>query len=94
MIKKLKAKILAVLGVGAGGIGLAGAWGACHTICMAAIAALAAVGITVTGMPLAFAMDPKFYIPFLVVGIALIGASVYMWQKQSKGRCVVRKKRK
>lgn len=90
MISKIKAWLVGTLGIGVGGVGLAGAWCACHTICTAAIAALATVGITITGMPLAFAMDPKFYIPFLLVGIALIGTSIYMWQKQRKGSCSVK----
>lgn len=78
-----------ILGIGGGVLaagGGAGAWGVCHTICTAAIVALGAVGITVTGMPLMFLNNPYVYVPLFVVGIGLMGVSIYFW-KRSKTCC-------
>ena len=70
-------KITAVIGAGFAGLGAAGAFGLCHTICMAVIAGLAMVGITITGMPLMFLND--YYPVFVVIGLGLIGLSVYLY---------------
>lgn len=78
----IKEKILGVLGIGTGGLGGAGAIGACHALCTGAISALGLIGISVTGMPLMFLNQPKFYIPFIVVGVGLIGASVYLYKNK------------
>jgi len=81
LYNRIKAKVaaLATLGSAFIGIGALGAFGVCHTICEVAIAALAVFGITVIGMPFAFLQDPKFYVPFLVVGVASIAGSVYLY---------------
>ena len=90
MIKKIKnkigKKIAAFAGAGGliGGAGALGAFGACHTICMAVIAGLAVLGITVIGMPFLFMENPAFYIPFSVVGVALLGLSGYIWYDSNK----------
>ena len=51
---------------------------------MAVIAGLAVLGITVIGMPFLFMENPAFYIPFSVVGVALLGLSGYIWYDSNK----------
>jgi len=46
------------------------------------------------GIPLAFTMDPKFYIPSIIIGVTLIGTSIYMWKKQRKCHCIIKKRKK
>lgn len=75
------------LGGVAGAAGAAGAFGSCHVICTAAIAVLVALGITVTGMPLFFLMNPNVYIPLLVVGIASIVLSIYLFVRSRRSCC-------
>lgn len=85
----LKEKILGIFGLGAGSLGSAGAFGACHALCTGAVSALGLIGISITGMPLMFLNQPKFYIPFIIVGIGLIGASIYLYR--NKKCCELRK---
>lgn len=84
MIKGFKKRILGMGIIGGffttlGGIG---AFGVCHTICQLIIIALAAVGITFIGMPLAFLADPKFIILFFIIGLFFFGAAIYFWRKR------------
>lgn len=70
------------------GLGGAGAFGVCHTICQIAIVALAAVGITVIGMPLAFLQEPWFVgLSFGIGGIFL--ALAYFAYKNHRKMVVV-----
>ncbi len=78
-------KITAVIGAGFAGLGAAGAFGLCHTICMAIIAGLAVVGITITGMPLMFLQDS--YPIFIAIGLGFIGLSVYLYFRH-KNTCM------
>ena len=75
-------KLLGVSGGLVTGVGAAGAFGTCHALCTAAIAGLAAVGITITGMPLMFLQNPLFYVPFSLLGIGLLVTSVVVWKRQ------------
>ncbi|MEK7470866.1 MAG: hypothetical protein AAB622_02620 [Patescibacteria group bacterium] len=57
------------------GVGSLGAFGVCHTICQGIIIGLAAIGITIIGMPFAFLQEPWFMIlSFGIGGIFLIMA--------------------
>lgn len=76
-------KITAVVGAGFAGLGAAGAFGLCHAACMAIIAGLAMVGITITGMPLAFLQDA--YPIFIAIGLGFIGLSVYLYFRHKNG---------
>ena len=78
---------IATGGAAATGVGALGAFGLCHWICTAVIAALGIFGVTVTGMPLAFLNEPKYYLPFLVVGMLSLGASGYLFYRMRKKNC-------
>lgn len=84
-------KIIGILGLGTGGLGGAGAFGACHALCIGMASTLGLVGISFTGMPFMFLQEPKFYIPFITVGIGLIGGSIYFY-KNSKKCCEIKNK--
>lgn len=54
MIKYLKEKLAGIAGSVSGIASVLGSWQVCHTICLAIVALLAVIGITIVGMPLAF----------------------------------------
>lgn len=68
-------------------LGGLGAFGVCHTICQTIIVVLAAIGITIIGMPLAFLAEPWFIaISLAVGGVFLLGALVmYLRHRKMKG---------
>lgn len=68
-------------------LGGLGAFGVCHTICQTIIIVLAAIGITVIGMPLAFLAEPWFIaISFAVGGVFLLAAlAVFLRHRAMKG---------
>ncbi len=89
LYKRIKARVIALGAFGGvlGGVGALGAFGVCHSICVAAIGLLALFGITVIGMPFAFLQEPVFYIPFFVVGLASIAGSIYLYIKHRRMSC-------
>ena len=70
MLKNTKEKILQTSGSISGATSILGSWQVCHNICLGIIAVLAAIGITVTGMPLLFLT--KVAIPFWIAALALL----------------------
>jgi len=52
--KGLKERFLSIISSASGLMGVFSSWTVCHNVCTAAIALLAVIGITVTGMPLLF----------------------------------------
>lgn len=85
-LKKRIAKF-GVLGGVFTALGGLGAFGVCHTICQTIVIVLAAIGITVIGMPLAFLAEPWFIaISFVVGGSFLLAALVvYLRHRRMKG---------
>lgn len=85
-IKKRMAKF-GVLGGAFTTLGGLGAFGVCHTICQTLVIILAAIGITIIGMPLAFLAEPWFIvISFGVGGMFLLAALVvFLRHKRMKG---------
>ena len=65
----LKEKILSATSSASGLMGVFSSWTVCHNVCTAAIALLAIIGITVTGMPLLFLQSVA--VPFWVAAVAL-----------------------
>ncbi|MBI2145031.1 hypothetical protein HYU18_01775 [Candidatus Woesearchaeota archaeon] len=62
-----------LLSVGSGASGLMGifsSWAVCHNVCTAAIAFLAVMGVTVTGMPLLFLQSVA--VPLWTAAVALL----------------------
>lgn len=84
MLANLKKRILGfgIIGGFFTTLGGIGAFGVCHTICQGIIIALAALGITFIGMPLAFLADPKFIVFFFLVGFSFFGMAFYFWRRK------------
>lgn len=65
----LKEKFLSVISSLGSVMGVFSSWTVCHNVCTAAIALLAVIGITVTGMPLLFLQSVA--LPFWLAGLGL-----------------------
>lgn len=77
-LKKRIAKF-GVLGGVFTALGGLGAFGVCHTICQTIVIILAAVGITIIGMPLAFLAESWFVALSFAVGGAFLLAALAMF---------------
>ena len=75
--KTVVAETVGATGGTAGGLGAG--FAACHASCQSLIALLAFFGVTILGMPLAF-LEP-YSLPLLVVGLALMAYSFYVFKK-------------
>jgi ABC-type Na+ efflux pump permease subunit len=71
-------KVLGSLGLTSAGLGIVSLHNVCHLVCEGAIVALALIGITVVGMPLAFLQE--YTLLFAIMGIisSAIGISFYL----------------
>lgn len=67
-----------------GGVSFLGSYQICHNICLALVAALSLIGITIVGMPLLFLT--KVALPFWIVAIALLALTLVL--KQTKMACI------
>ena len=83
MQKYIKEKLVGATGSLSGAASILGSWQVCHNVCLALIALLAVIGITVTGMPLLFLT--KIAVPMWIIAVVLLG--VIMWLYQSK-KCI------
>lgn len=83
MLKVLKEKITSITSGTSGTLSLLGGYNVCHNICLAAIAGLALIGISVQGMPFAFLQD--FSIPLWSLGVGLLGVTGFLYVKK---KCV------
>lgn len=72
----LKEKILSLGSSVSGLMGVFSSWSVCHTVCTAAIALLALVGITVTGMPLLFLQS--LAVPFWTAAVILFAVLLFL----------------
>ncbi len=85
MVKKKinddKMKATGIIGSFSSILGVAGLYNVCHTICQVLIAVLAIIGITVTGMPLAFLQN--YRLPFSILGLlsSSFGMGFFYWTK-------------
>ncbi len=80
------ARLFGATGAATGGAGALGAFGVCHSICQAAIAALAVFGVSIGFMPLAkpMAFLEKYNAIFISLGILSILLSIYLFYRQRK----------
>ncbi len=62
-----------------------GSWQICHSVCLALIAALSVIGITLQGMPLLFLT--KIAVPVWIVAAALLGLALYFYFAK---RCIAK----
>ncbi|MBI2549835.1 hypothetical protein HYV83_01485 [Candidatus Woesearchaeota archaeon] len=78
--KGLKENIASTISGFSGLMGVFSSWTVCHNVCTAAIALLAIIGITVTGMPLLFLQSVA--VPFWTAAvILLIVLLILKWRK-------------
>ncbi len=89
--EKIKGKLAGIFGGTSIGLGALGAFGVCHTVCTAAISALAVFGIVVGGMPLFGPMQflEKYNYIFLTLGAISLAISIYWFIQMRKGKCVL-----
>src|SRR3989338_7216188 len=76
MIKSAKEKIIGSVGSVSGAASVLGSWQVCHNVCLGIIAALGLIGITLTGMPLAFLTN--IAIPMWSVAVVLLLITLYV----------------
>lgn len=81
----MKERLVSGVGSLSGAASVLGSWQVCHNLCLAAIAALSVVGITVTGMPFLFFTEIAVYVWSLAV--VLLGVTTYLYM--TKG-CISR----
>lgn len=72
----LKEKILSLTSSLSGLMGVFSSWTVCHNVCTAAIALLAIIGITVTGMPLLFLQGVA--VPFWTAAVILFAVLLFL----------------
>ncbi len=80
MIKTIKEKIIGSVGSVSGAASVLGSWQICHNVCLGIIAALGLIGITLTGMPLAFLTN--IAIPMWSAAVILLLATIYMHSRK------------
>lgn len=80
-MKKLYQKIVGYAGSASGGVSILGSWQLCHNICLGVIALLAAIGITVVGLPLMFL--ESISVPVWTMAVLLLGVTGYMTLKKT-----------
>lgn len=82
---KIPDRFIGATGSLSGAASVLGSWQICHSVCIALIALLSAVGITVAGMPLAFLT--KVAIPLWSIAVALL---VVLAILAARKRCISR----
>lgn len=80
MIKSAKEKVVGSVGSVSGAASVLGSWQVCHNVCLWIIAALGLIGITLTGMPLAFLTT--IAIPMWSAAVVLLLATIYMYYRK------------
>ncbi|NOZ81346.1 MAG: hypothetical protein GXP63_06775 [DPANN group archaeon] len=60
-----------------GAASILGSWQICHGVCLGIISLLGVIGITLTGMPLAFLT--KIAVPIWLIAVALLGVVLYFY---------------
>lgn len=82
---KFQERVLGASGSISGVASVLGSWQLCHSLCLAAIAALSVIGITITGMPFLFLTEIAVWV-WLVALVLLAGTALLYWKK----RCISR----
>ena len=80
MAKNLKEKLIGATGSVSGAASILGSWQICHNACLALIAALSLIGITVAGMPLLFLT--KIAVPVWSIAVILLVVTISIYLKK------------
>ncbi len=83
-IDEKKAKTITAANAAMGGLSIFSSYNVCHSACMALIAGLSAIGIMVSGMPLAFLIPYQIY--FWIFGIIILAVGTTLYVKM--GKCI------
>ncbi len=83
-IDSKKTKAIGAANVTMGGLSIFSSYNVCHSACMALIAGLSAIGIVVSGMPLAFLIPYQLY--FWIFGIIILAVGTALYFKM--GKCI------
>lgn len=75
----LEEKLSGAASASSGAMSFLGGYNVCHNICLALIAGLTIIGISIEGMPLAFLQE--YAVPFWLVAITLLGVTMYLYTK-------------
>jgi len=86
MIKNIKERIIGASGSVSGVASILGSWQVCHNICLAIVAILSIIGITVVGMPLLFLT--KLAVPFWTAAFILLLITYGLYIKK---KCISKK---
>ena len=78
MAENLKEKLIGATGSLSGAASIFGSWQGFHNACLALIAALSIIGITITGMPLLFLTKISVPIWSVAVILLLVTIGIYM----------------
>ena len=80
MAKNLKEKLIGATGSVSGAASILGSWQICHNVCLALIAALSLIGITIVGMPLLFLT--KIAVPVWSIAVILLVITIIIYLKK------------
>ena len=80
MAKNLKEKLIGATGSVSGAASILGSWQICHNLCLALIAALSLIGITIAGMPLLFLT--KIAVPVWSIAVILLVVTISIYLKK------------
>ena len=76
-------RVVGITGSVSGAASVLGSWQVCHSVCLAIIAFLGLLGITIVGMPLAFLTT--IAVPLWLVAVVLLGVTALLYFMK---RCV------
>ncbi len=80
MINGFKERMAGYAGSISGAASVLGSWQVCHSVCLALIAVLSAIGITIVGMPLEFLT--QIAVPLWSIAAALLLVSIIIYVKR------------
>ncbi len=85
----LKEKIIGATGSVSGAASVLGSWQICHSVCLAIVAMLSVIGITVVGMPLAFLTTIAVPMWSIAAGLLLVTLILYFTKKCISSRMIL-----
>ena len=76
---KKRGRVFVAMSGASGGLSFLGGWQVCHNLCLAVIALLSLIGISVAGMPLLFLTQYAVY--FWSAAVVLLIPTIFMYLK-------------
>lgn len=88
-IRRGTEKSASILGTVSGAGSVLGSWQICHAVCLGIITMLAAMGITLVGMPLGFLTTIAQPLWFIAVSLLVITGILYLTRRCISGRMLL-----